>query len=150
MIQLKNSAQIEQMKRAGRITGEALLVAEEHVRPGVSTWELDRAIHQYIVKCGATPSFLGYSGFPGSACISVNDEVIHGIPSKKRILEEGDIVKVDVGAFIGGFHGDSARTFPVGSVSENARRLIEATKESFYRGLRRRWSDTESGISALR
>ena len=135
MIQLKNSAQIEQMKRAGRITGEALLVAEEHVRPGVSTWELDRAIHQYIVKCGATPSFLGYSGFPGSACISVNDEVIHGIPSKKRILEEGDIVKVDVGAFIGGFHGDSARTFPVGSVSENARRLIEATKESFYRGL---------------
>lgn len=112
MIQLKNSAQIEQMKRAGRITGEALLVAEEHVRPGVSTWELDRAIHQYIVKCGATPSFLGYSGFPGSACISVNDEVIHGIPSKKRILEEGDIVKVDVGAFIGGFHGDSARTFP--------------------------------------
>lgn len=114
MIQLKNSAQIEQMKRAGRITGEALLVAEEHVRPGVSTWELDRAIHQYIVKCGATPSFLGYSGFPGSACISVNDEVIHGIPSKKRILEEGDIVKVDVGAFIGGFHGDSARTFPVG------------------------------------
>ncbi len=135
MIQLKNSAQIEQMKRAGRITGEALLVAEEHVRPGVSTWELDRAIHQYIVKCGATPSFLGYSGFPGSACISVNDEVIHGIPTKKRILEEGDIVKVDVGAFIGGFHGDSARTFPVGSVSENARRLIEATKESFYRGL---------------
>ena len=135
MIQLKNSAQIEQMKRAGRITGEALLVAEEHVPPGVSTWELDRAIHQYIVKCGATPSFLGYSGFPGSACISVNDEVIHGIPSKKRILEEGDIVKVDVGAFIGGFHGDSARTFPVGSVSENARRLIEATKESFYRGL---------------
>ena len=135
MIQLKNSAQIEQMKRAGRITGEALLVAEEHVRPGVSTWELDRAIHQYIVKCGATPSFLGYSGFPGSACISVNDEVIHGIPSKKRILEDGDIVKVDVGAFIGGFHGDSARTFPVGSVSENARRLIEATKESFYRGL---------------
>ena len=135
MIQLKNSAQIEQMKRAGRITGEALLVAEEHVRPGVSTWELDRAIHQYIVKCGATPSFLGYSGFPSSACISVNDEVIHGIPSKKRILEEGDIVKVDVGAFIGGFHGDSARTFPVGSVSENARRLIEATKESFYRGL---------------
>ena len=135
MIQLKNSVQIEQMKRAGRITGEALLVAEEHVRPGVSTWELDRAIHQYIVKCGATPSFLGYSGFPGSACISVNDEVIHGIPSKKRILEEGDIVKIDVGAFIGGFHGDSARTFPVGSVSENARRLIEATKESFYRGL---------------
>lgn len=135
MIQLKNAAQIEQMKRAGRITGEALLVAQEHVRPGVSTWELDRVIHDYIVKCGASPSFLGYSGFPGSACISINDEVIHGIPSKKRVLEEGDIVKIDVGAFIGGFHGDSARTFPVGSVSENARRLIEATKESFYRGL---------------
>ena len=134
MIQLKNSAQLKQMRVAGRITAEALLVAEEHIRPGISTKLLDSVIHDYIVKCGAKPSFLGYGGFPGSACISIKDEVIHGIPSKKRILQEGDIVKVDVGAFIDGFHGDSARTFPVGKVSEEAMRLIEATKESFERG----------------
>ena len=134
MIQLKNSAQLKQMRVEGRITAEALLVAEEHIKPGISTKLLDSVIHDYIVKCGAKPSFLGYGGFPGSACISINDEVIHGIPSKKRILQEGDIVKVDVGAFIDGFHGDSARTFPVGKVSEEAMRLIEATKESFERG----------------
>lgn len=134
MIQLKNSAQLKQMRVAGRITAEALLVAEEHIKPGISTKLLDSVIHDYIVKCGAKPSFLGYGGFPGSACISINDEVIHGIPSKKRILQEGDIVKVDVGAFIDGFHGDSARTFPVGKVSEEAMRLIEVTKESFERG----------------
>ena len=115
MIQLKNAAQIELMKVAGIITGEALAVAEELVRPGTSTFEIDRAIRAHIEKSGAKPSFLGYGGFPGSACISINDEVIHGIPSKKRILQEGDIVKVDVGAFINGFHGDAARTFPVKS-----------------------------------
>ena len=135
MIQLKNAAQIELMKVAGRITGEALAVAEELVRPGISTFEIDRAIRAHIEKSGAKPSFLGYGGFPGSACISINDEVIHGIPSKKRILQEGDIVKVDVGAFINGFHGDAARTFPVGKVSEEAARLIEVTKEAFYRGV---------------
>lgn len=134
MIQLKNSAQLKQMRVAGRITAEALLVAEEHVKPGISTKFLDTVIHDYIVKCGAKPSFLGYGGFPGSACISINDEVIHGIPSKNRILNEGDIVKVDVGAFIVGFHGDSARTFPVGKVSAEAMHLIEATKESFFKG----------------
>ena len=123
------------MRIAGRITGEALAVAEELVRPGVSTFEIDKAIRAHIEKSGAKPSFLGYGGFPGSACISINDEVIHGIPSKKRILQEGDIVKVDVGAFIKGFHGDAARTFAVGKIAENAARLIEATKESFYRGV---------------
>lgn len=135
MIQLKNTAQIELMRIAGRITGEALAVAEELVRPGVSTFEIDKAIRAHIEKSGAKPSFLGYAGFPGSACISINEEVIHGIPSKKRILQEGDIVKVDVGAFIGGFHGDAARTFAVGKIAENAARLIEATRESFYRGV---------------
>ena len=134
MIQLKNTAQIDLMKVAGRITGEALAVAEELVRPGISTYEIDRAIRTHIEKSGAKPSFLGYAGFPGSACISINDEVIHGIPSKKRILQEGDIVKVDVGAFIHGFHGDAARTFAVGKISEEAARLIEVTKECFYRG----------------
>ena len=135
MIPLKNSTQISAMIEAGRITGEALLVAREHVREGVSTMELDTVIRNYIEKCGAKPSFLGYGGFPGSACISINDEVIHGIPSKKRILKEGDIVKIDVGAFYKGFHGDSARTIAVGNVSEEALRLITVTRESFFKGV---------------
>ena len=135
MIQLKNPDQIKIMKEAGRITGEALLVARDHVRPGISTYELDRIVRESIEKAGAKPSFLGYGGFPGSACISINDEVIHGIPSKKRFLEEGDIVKVDVGAFYKGFHGDSARTIPVGRVSDEALKLIEVTRASFFAGI---------------
>lgn len=123
------------MIEAGRITGEALLLAREHVREGVSTKELDTLIREFIEKSGAKPSFLGYAGFPGSACISINDEVIHGIPSKKRILQEGDIVKIDVGAFYGGFHGDSARTIPVGKVSDEAMKLIEVTRNSFFAGV---------------
>ena len=123
------------MKKAGRITGEALLVARDHVRPGISTYELDRLVREHIEKAGAKPSFLGYGGFPGSACIPINDEVIHGIPSKKRFLEEGDIVKVDVGAFYKGFHGDSARTIPVGRVSDEAMKLIEVTRASFFAGI---------------
>jgi len=135
MIQLKNAAQIKAMKEAGRITGEALLVAREHVREGVSTYELDHVIRQYIEKSGAKPSFLGLYGFPGSACISINDEVIHGIPSKKRILREGDIVKIDLGAHYKGYHGDSARTIPVGKVSDEALKLIKVTRESFFAGV---------------
>ena len=135
MIQLKNSSQISSMIEAGRITGEALLVARDSVREGMSTKELDSIIRTYIEKCGAKPSFLGYSGFPGSACISINDEVIHGIPSEKKILREGDIVKVDVGAFYRGFHGDSARTIAVGKVSDEAQRLIDTTRRSFFAGV---------------
>ena len=135
MIQLKNSQQISAMMEAGRITGEALLLAREHIREGVSTFEIDKIIREYIERCGAKPSFLGYGGFPGSACISINDEVIHGIPSKSRILKEGDIVKVDVGAFYKGFHGDSARTIPVGRVSDEAEKLIRVTRESFFAGV---------------
>ena len=135
MIQLKNSSQISAMIDAGRITGEALLVARENVREGISTKELDSLIRAHIEKCGAKPSFLGYNGFPGSACISINDEVIHGIPSEKRILREGDIVKIDVGAFYRGFHGDSARTIAVGKVSDEAQKLIEATRNSFFAGV---------------
>ena len=135
MIQLKKSTQISAMIEAGRITGEALLVAREHVREGVSTKELDTLIRRHIEKCGAKPSFLGYCGFPGSACISVNDEVIHGIPSEKKILREGDIVKIDVGAFYKGYHGDSARTIPVGKVSDEAMKLIETTRNSFFCGV---------------
>ena len=135
MIQLKNPDQIKIMREAGRITGEALLVARDHVRPGISTFELDRLVREHIEKAGAKPSFLGYGGFPGSACISINDEVIHGIPSKKRFLEEGDVVKIDVGAFYKGFHGDSARTIAVGRVSDEARKLIEVTRASFFAGI---------------
>ena len=135
MIFVKNPEQIKKMKLAGRITGEALALAGEMVREGVTTEQIDRKIRAYIEKCGARPSFLGYGGFPGSACISINDEVIHGIPSSKRYLKEGDIVKIDVGAYIDGFHGDSANTFPVGKVSDEAIRLIEVTKESFRRGV---------------
>ena len=135
MIQLKNSTQISAMIETGRITGEALLVAREHVREGVSTKELDTLIRRHIEKCGAKPSFLGYCGFPGSACISINDEVIHGIPSETRILKEGDIVKIDVGAFYKGYHGDSARTIPVGKVSDEAMKLIETTRNSFFCGV---------------
>ena len=135
MIQLKNAVQIKIMKEAGRITGEALLTARDHVRPGISTYELDRIVRESIEKAGAKPSFLGYGGFPGSACVSINDEVIHGIPSKKRFLEEGDIVKIDVGAFYKGFHGDSARTIPVGRVSDEALKLIEVTRASFFAGI---------------
>ena len=135
MIRLKNSTQIAAMKEAGRITGEALLIARDMVRPGVSTFEIDEAIRRYIEKCGATPAFLGYGGFPASACISINDEVIHGIPSKKRILQDGDIVKIDTGAIYKGYVGDSARTIPVGNVSEEARKLIEVTRDSFWAGV---------------
>lgn len=135
MIYLKNPEQIKKMQHAGRITGEALMLAGEAVREGITTAELDHIIRTYIERCGAKPSFLGYGGFPGSACISINDEVIHGIPSKKRHLKEGDIVKIDVGAYIDGFHGDSANTFPVGKISDEAARLIEATKKSFEMGV---------------
>ncbi len=154
MIQLKNGDQIKIMKEAGRITGEALLVARDHVRPGISTWELDRLVREHIEKSGAKPSFLGYAGFPGSACISINDEVIHGIPSKSRFLEEGDIVKVDVGAYYRGFHGDAARTIPVGRVSDEAQKLITVTRRSFFAGLEQltvgnRIGDVGSAIDAL-
>ena len=135
MIRLKNPEQIELMKVAGRITGEALLVAEEAIRPGISTKEIDKKIREYIEKCNAKPTFLGYGVFPGSACISINEEVIHGIPSSKKILREGDIVKVDVGACYRGYNGDSARTFAVGKISEEAQRLIDVTKASFFAGV---------------
>ena len=136
MIIIKNSEQLALMKKAGRITAEALLVARDMIRPGISTKEIDKKIHDFIVKSGAVPSFLGYGGFPGSACISIGDEVIHGIPSEKRILKEGDIVKIDVGARYRGYNGDSARTYPVGKVSEEALRLISVTERSFYEAMK--------------
>ena len=135
MIQLKTPEQIEIMKVAGRITGEALLVAKEMIREGITTKQIDDKIRLYIKKCGAKPTFLGYGGFPGSACISINNEVIHGIPSNDKVLKNGDIVKIDVGAQYRGFTGDSAATFAVGEISENAKKLIKITEESFYKGI---------------
>lgn len=124
------------MRRAGRLTALARRAAAEAVRPGVTTGEIDRVVRQTIEGAGAKPSFLGYGGFPGSACVSINDEVIHGIPSATRVVHEGDIVKVDVGAYLEGFHGDCAATIPCGTVSEEARRLIEVTRQSFYEGIK--------------
>lgn len=123
------------MKQAGRITGEALMLAGEAVKPGITTKHLDEIIRHYIEKCGAKPSFLGYGGFPASACISINDQVIHGIPSANTLLQEGDIVKIDVGAYYRGFHGDSANTFACGKISSEAQKLITVTKESFWKGI---------------
>ena len=123
------------MRRAGQITAAARELAGKMVRPGVTTLEIDTAVRKFIESQGAKPSFLGYGGFPGSACISVNDEVIHGIPSN-LVLKEGDIVSVDVGAYIDGFHGDCAATFPCGKISEEAARLIAVTEQSFWEGMK--------------
>ena len=135
MITIKSPREIEAMRLAGRITAAARAYAGEMVKPGVTTQEIDKAVRQFIKQQGAVPSFLGYNGFPGSCCISVNDEVIHGIPGK-RVLKEGDIVSIDVGAYIGGYHGDCAATFACGEISDEAKRLIEVTEQSFYEGLR--------------
>ena len=135
MITLKSPHEIDLMRRAGKITAAARALAGEMVRPGVTTQEIDSAVERFIRKQGAVPSFLHYNGFPASACISVNDEVIHGIPGK-RVLREGDIVSVDVGAYIGGFHGDCAATYACGSISDEARRLIDVTRQSFFEGIR--------------
>ena len=136
MVIIKKSEQLMLMRKAGRITAEALLLARDSIKPGITTKELDVKIRRFIEKCGATPSFLGYNGFPGSACISLNEQVIHGIPSDKVIIREGDIVKVDVGARYRGYNGDSARTFAVGKVSDEALRLISVTEQSFYEAMK--------------
>jgi methionyl aminopeptidase len=135
MISLKSPREIEAMRRAGRITAQARALAGAMVAPGVTTHETDTAVRRFIESHGAKPSFLGYAGFPGSACISVNEEVIHGIPGPRK-LKEGDIVSVDVGAYIGGFHGDCAGTYPCGQVSDEAMRLIRVTQQSFWEGMK--------------
>lgn len=135
MIKIKNNQEIALMREAGKITAGALELAATLVKPGVSLIHIDSEIHRFIMSHGATPSFLHYNGFPASACISVNDEVIHGIPGK-RLLTEGDIVKVDVGACYKGYHGDAARTLFCGEVSEDAKRLERITRESFFEGIK--------------
>ena len=150
MIAIKNERELSAMRQACKITAAARALAGEMVRPGVSTKQIDRAVHDFIVAQGAKPSFLGYHGYPASVCISVNDTVIHGIPGGYT-LRDGDIVSIDVGAYYQGFHGDCAATFPCGTVSAEAMRLIEVTKQSFFEGIRfarpgRRVSDISHAI----
>ena len=136
MISLKTARELERMRKATTISAQALRLAGERLEAGMSTYELDMIIREFILSQGAKPSFLGYGGFPGSACISLNDEVIHGIPSKKRIIQNGDIVKVDVGAYVDGYHGDNAATYAVGDVSLEARQLMDVTEQSLYEGIK--------------
>ena len=136
MIVLKTSRELALMKEACRISAGALKVAGEAVRPGISTWEIDKIAYDYIKSQGAEPNFLGLYGFPATACISINDEVIHGIPSTKRILKDGDIVSIDLGAKKDGYNGDNAATFACGTVSEEAKRLMDTTRESLYEAIK--------------
>lgn len=135
MINLKSNDEIALMKKAGAVVRDTLLLMEENVKEGVSTAKLDRIAYEYITKCGAKPSFLGYMGYPASICASVNDEVVHGIPRPDRILKSGDIISIDVGAYLHGFHGDAARTFKIGKVSEECERLMRVCKESYFKGV---------------
>ena len=135
MIIIKNGHELEAMRQACRITAAARALAGEMVKPGVTTRQIDKAVYDYIVSQGAKPSFLDYHGFPASACISVNSTVIHGIPGGYE-LKDGDIVSIDVGAYYKGFHGDCAATFPCGTVSAEAQKLIDVTKQSFFEGIR--------------
>ncbi len=135
IISIKSPREIEKMRAAGRVTAQARALAGSMVRPGVTTLEIDTAVRKFIEEQGGRPSFLHYNGFPGSACISINEVVIHGIPDHRK-LKEGDIVSVDVGAVIDGFHGDCAATFPCGEVSEEAKKLIAVTEQSFWEGIK--------------
>ena len=135
MIAIKNERELAFMRQACKITAAARALAGEMVRPGVTTKQIDTAVHDFIVSQGAQPSFLNYNGYPASVCISVNDTVIHGIPGD-YVLQEGDIVSIDVGAYYKGFHGDCAATFPCGAISAKAEKLINVTKQSFFEGIR--------------
>ena len=135
LITVKSPREIEQMRVAGKITAEARSLGRQLVAPGITTQEINKEIFKFIKSRGATPSFLGYGGFPGSACISVNDEVIHGIPGK-RLIREGDIVSIDVGAIKNGWQGDCCGTFAAGEISDEAKRLIEVTRQSFFEGIK--------------
>lgn len=136
MITIKSAQQIEKMRASARITKDALLLLEQHIKPGITTAQLNKIAHDFILSKGAKPNFLHYNGFPGSICASINDEVVHGIPEKGRVLREGDIISIDMGAVKDGFHSDAARTFPVGKISPEAQRLIDVTKQSFFEGIK--------------
>ncbi|MBY0754746.1 type I methionyl aminopeptidase [Clostridium sardiniense] len=135
MILIKDDLALDLMRKAGKIVGETLLLLENEIKPGISTKELDRIAEEFIREQGAIPSFKGLYGFPASLCISVNNQVVHGIPGG-YILKDGDIVSIDCGAYLDGFHGDAARTFPVGNASEDAKRLIQVTRDCFFEGIK--------------
>lgn len=135
MIIKKNDNEIQLMRRAGKIVGDALAMLQEEIKPGISTADLDKLAEEFIISQGAKPSFKGYYSFPATLCTSINEEVIHGIPSRNKILQDGDIISIDCGAFFKGYHGDAARTFPVGKVSDVANNLIRVTEKSFFKGI---------------
>lgn len=150
MIKIKTAEEIDYMRRAGRVVGETLAILQESVKPGITTGKLDRIAEEYMRRNNAIPSFKGYYGFPASICTSVNEEVVHGIPGK-RVLQEGDIISIDCGAILNGYHGDAARTFAVGHISKEAENLIKVTKNSFFKGIEKavvgnRLSDISSSI----
>lgn len=154
MIIIKSDQEIERMRRAGKIVADCHLLIEELIRPGISTQELDARAEEYIRKAGAIPTFLGYNGFPGSICASINDEIVHGIPSKDRVLKEGDIIAIDLGATLDGYVGDAARTHGVGAISPENQKLIDVTRESFFKGIEQakagnRLSDISHGVQAF-
>lgn len=136
MVTVKTAEEIELMRKANQIVRDTLNLLEEKIKPGMTTKQLDKIAHDYIVSCNAIPSFLGYDGYPASACISIDEEVVHGIPSSKRYIEEGQIVSVDIGSIYKGYNGDAARTFAIGKVSEEKQRLIDVTKQSFFEGVK--------------
>ena len=136
MVTVKTAQEIGLMRTATQIVRYTLDLLEEKIKPGMTTKQLDKIAHDYIVSCDAVPSFLGYEGYPASACISIDEEVVHGIPSAKRYIEEGQIVSVDIGSIYKGYNGDAARTFVIGKVSEEKQKLIEVTKQSFFEGVK--------------
>lgn len=136
MVTVKTAQEIGLMRKANQIVRDTLDLLEEKIKPGMTTKQLDKIAHDYIVSCDAVPSFLGYEGYPASACISIDEEVVHGIPSAKRYIEEGQIVSVDIGSIYKGYNGDAARTFAIGKVSEEKQKLIEVTKQSFFEGVK--------------
>ena len=135
MITIKSEKEIDMMRDAGKIVRDVLLLMEESVKEGVTTFELNEIAHKFILKQNAIPSFLNYNGYPASICASINEEVVHGIPSKKRVIKSGDIISIDVGAVYKGWQGDAARTFTVGNVSEEVKKLVNVTRESFFKGV---------------
>lgn len=137
MISVKSAKQIQKMRESCKLTKELFLVLEDKIKPGVSTKELDTIAYNFYKKHGATPNFLNYNGYPATICASVNDEVVHGIPSKHRILCDGDIISIDMGCILDGWHSDAARTFAVGKISDEAQRLIDVTKQSFFEGIKK-------------
>ena len=135
MISIKSAKQIDKMRESCKLTKELFLILEDKIKPGMTTKELDTIAYNFYKKHGAIPNFLNYNGYPATICASINDEVVHGIPSNKKVLHDGDIISIDMGCILDGWHSDAARTFAVGTVSEEAQKLIDVTKESFFKGI---------------